>query len=62
MSPGVLADMRDRIDYWGVDARIRMYPGAGHSFTCPRGTMRNDKADRMAWNDAITFVSEHMGA
>jgi carboxymethylenebutenolidase len=62
MSPGVLADMRHRIDDWRVDARIKMYPGAGHSFTCPHGPMRNAEADRTAWNDAITFLSEHMGA
>jgi hypothetical protein len=27
MSPGVLADMRHRIDDWRVDARIKMYRG-----------------------------------
>jgi carboxymethylenebutenolidase len=62
MSAGVLADMRHRIDNWRIDARIKMYPGAGHSFTCPHGPMRNAEADRVAWNDAITFLSEHMGA
>lgn len=62
MPPGVLADMRARIDYWRVNARINMYSGAGHSFTCPRGPMRNEEADRAAWNDAITFLSEQMGA
>jgi len=62
MPPGALADMRARIDYWKVDARVNVYPGAGHSFTCPRGPMRNAEANRAAWNDAITFLSEHMGA
>jgi carboxymethylenebutenolidase len=62
MPPELLADVRDRIDEWGVDARINQYPGAGHSFTCPRGPMRNEAADRAAWNDAITFLSEKMGA
>jgi carboxymethylenebutenolidase len=62
LSPDLLADMRARIDQWKVDARISVYPGAGHSFTCPRGPMRNAEADRAAWNDALTFLSEHMGA
>jgi len=62
MPPDVLADLRARIDYWRVDARVEMYPGAGHSFTCPRGPMRNAEADRAAWNDAISFLSEKMGA
>jgi carboxymethylenebutenolidase len=62
MPPGALADMRARIDDWKVDARVNVYPGAGHSFTCPRGPMRNAEADRAAWNDAITFLSDRMGA
>jgi len=62
MPSDVLADLRARIDYWRVDAQVKMYPGAGHSFTCPRGPMRNAEADRAAWNDAITFLSEQMGA
>jgi carboxymethylenebutenolidase len=54
--------MRARIDSWQVDARVNVYPGAGHSFTCPRGPMRNAEADRAAWADAITFLSDQMGA
>jgi carboxymethylenebutenolidase len=62
MTPAVLADMRAGIDHWQVDAQINMYPGAGHSFTCPRRPMRHAEADRDAWNDAITFLSARMGA
>jgi carboxymethylenebutenolidase len=62
MPAEVLADMRARIDYWNVDAQVNLYPGAGHSFTCPRGPMRNEAADHAAWNDAITFLSAKMGA
>ena len=49
--------MRARISDWNVDAQVNLYPGAGHSFTCPWGPMRNEEADRAAWNDAITFLS-----
>ena len=62
MPPGALADLRARIAYWQVDARVNVYPGAGHSFTCPRGPMRDAEADRAAWDDAITFLSERMEA
>lgn len=62
VSPQLLADMRARIDRWGVDARINLYAEAGHSFTCPRGPMRNAEADRAAWQDAITFLTKHLGA
>jgi carboxymethylenebutenolidase len=60
MPPDVLVDLRARIKYWEVDAQVNVYPGAGHSFTCPRGPMRNAKADRAAWSDAIAFLSHHM--
>jgi carboxymethylenebutenolidase len=62
MPPGALADLRARIDDWQVDARVNVYPGAGHSFTCPRGPMRNEAADQAAWTDAIAFLSDQMGA
>ena len=62
MTSDVLAGMHARIDSWQVDAQIKLYQGAGHSFTCPRGPMRNEQADQAAWQDAISFLSEHMGA
>lgn len=62
LTPGLLADMRARIRDWDVDAQVNLYPGAGHSFTCPWGPMRNEEADHAAWNDAITFLSAKMGA
>jgi carboxymethylenebutenolidase len=62
LSADVLSDMHARIDHWQVDAQVNLYPGAGHSFTCPRGPMRNAEADRAAWHDAITFLSERMRA
>jgi dienelactone hydrolase len=61
MPSDVLADSRARISYWG-NAQGKTYPRAGHSFTCPRGSMRHAQADRAAWNDAISFLSERMGA
>jgi carboxymethylenebutenolidase len=60
--PDVLADMRARIDHWDVAAEIKVYPDAGHSFTCPRGPMRNAAADEAAWQDALSFLSAHTGA
>jgi carboxymethylenebutenolidase len=62
LTSDVLADMRAGIDHWQVDAQVNLYPGAGHSFTCPRGPMRHAEADRAAWHDAITFLSDRMDA
>jgi carboxymethylenebutenolidase len=62
LSAPVLADLRARIAAWEVDARINIYPGAGHSFSAPWGPMRDEQADRAAWHDATTFLSGQMGA
>jgi carboxymethylenebutenolidase len=59
MPPELLDDLRARIDGWGVDAEVRSYPGAGHSFTAPWGPMRHADADRAAWADAVAFLAAH---
>lgn len=62
MPPERLADLRTRIDQWGVDARVNQYLGAGHSFSCPWGPMRNEEADRTSWEDATAFLAAHAGS
>ena len=59
MPPAQLDQLRARIDQWGVDAEVRLYPGAGHSFSAPWGPMRHDDADRAAWDDAVAFLNAH---
>jgi carboxymethylenebutenolidase len=54
-----LDDLRARIDRWNVDAEVRLYAGAGHSFSAPWGPMRHEEADRAAWNDAVAFLKAH---
>jgi carboxymethylenebutenolidase len=53
------ADLRARIDRWGVDATLLEYPGAGHAFSVPWGPMRHDEADQRAWADALAFLERH---
>ena len=62
MPADVLAGMCPRDRLLEVNADVEDRPEAGHSFTCPRGPMRNEKADRAAWDDAIAFLSKHMRA
>jgi len=62
MPPVLLEDLRARIDRWGVDAEVRTYPGATHSFCAPWGAMRNDDADRISWADAVRFLETHTEA
>jgi carboxymethylenebutenolidase len=59
MPPELLTDLRDRIQRWGVDAEVRQYAGAGHSFSAPWGAMRHAEADRAAWEDAVSFLQAH---
>ncbi len=61
MPPELLDDLRTRIDQWGVDAEVRLYAGAGHSFSVPRGPMRHDEAARASWDDAVAFLRAHTG-
>lgn len=59
MPPELLDDLRARIDRWGIDAEVRRYAGAGHSFSAPWGPLRHDEADRAAWDDAVAFLRAH---
>jgi carboxymethylenebutenolidase len=59
MPPKLSEDVRARIDRWGVDAEVRQYAGAGHSFPAPWGVMRHAGADRAAWKDAVSFLQSH---
>jgi carboxymethylenebutenolidase len=62
MPPDLLADVRARIEGWGVNAEIRQYAGAGHAFSAPWGPLRNAVADQAAWDDAVAFLRTHTEA
>jgi carboxymethylenebutenolidase len=59
MPPDLLDDLRGRTETWGVDADIRIYPGAGHAFSAPSGPLRNEDASHAAWADAVRFLQAH---
>jgi carboxymethylenebutenolidase len=59
MPPELLDDLRARIEQWGVDAEVRIYPGAGHAFSAPWGPLRHEESDRRAWADAAAFLRNH---
>jgi len=59
MPPDLLADVRTRIERWGIDAEVRQYPGAGHAFSAPWGALRHADADQAAWEDAVSFLQAH---
>jgi carboxymethylenebutenolidase len=59
MAPERLDDLHARIDRWGINAEVRRYVGAGHSFSAPWGPLRHEEADRTAWDDAVAFLRAH---
>jgi carboxymethylenebutenolidase len=59
MPPQRLAELRERIDAWGVNADIRLYAGASHAFSAPSGPFRHDEAKHAAWDDAVAFLRTH---
>ncbi len=61
MSPDQLSDLGNRLDEWGIDHTITIYPGAGHAFSAPVAPLRHDAADRASWADARRFLAEHLG-
>jgi carboxymethylenebutenolidase len=62
MPPERLAELRSRIDRWGVPAEVRIYPGANHAFTAPFGPLSHPDAARAAWDDAVSFLRAHTGS
>lgn len=57
MPAEALADVRDRLERWGVDHEVRVYPGAGHAFSAPSPTYHHAGADAASWADAVEYVT-----
>ncbi len=55
-----LAELRGRLDQWGVDAEIRVYPGAGHAFNAHGSVLYHQAADEQSWDDAIAFLGAQL--
>lgn len=49
MQPDRMTDLRRRLEQWGIEHELRVYPGVGHAFSAPRGPLRHDAADRDSW-------------
>ena len=55
-----LAEIKRRIDGWGVDITVVEHPGANHAFNAPHGPLRHDAADRAGWAEALAFIQRHL--
>lgn len=55
-----LADFRRRLEQWGIDATINVYPGAQHAFNAHGSVLYNQEADERSWEDALAFAAERL--
>lgn len=59
--PEFLADLRRRLEQWGVEHQVNVYPGGGHAFSAPVPPLRHDASDAASWADALDFLARHVG-
>jgi carboxymethylenebutenolidase len=55
-----LAEVRTRLDRWGVDATVVVYEGGGHAFNAHGSMMYHQTSDEQSWDDAVAFVITHL--
>ena len=48
-----LAASAARFEQWGVDAKVTLYPGAGHAFNAHGSSLYHEAADEQSWQDAV---------
>ena len=58
LPPAALEAFRERLDTWGVDARIEVYEGAPHAFNAHGSSMYHQAADEQSWDDATAFLAQ----
>jgi carboxymethylenebutenolidase len=56
----MIPEFRRRFEQWDIDAKIKIYPDAGHAFSAPVPPLRSDAADKASWVDALEFAAEHL--
>lgn len=62
MPPERLAELRRRLELWGVPHEIRIYQGAGHAFSAPAAHMHNAAATEASWAEARGFLERALAA
>jgi carboxymethylenebutenolidase len=60
LPPDRLAELRGRLDRWGIDARVLVYPGAQHAFNAHGSVLYHEAADLQSWDDATAFLAAHL--
>jgi carboxymethylenebutenolidase len=60
MSADQLAEVRDRLERWGVDHEVRVYEGAGHAFMAEAEGFHHPAAADQAPRDALAFLLRHL--
>jgi carboxymethylenebutenolidase len=53
----LLTETKARLEQWGIDHAVNVYPGAGHAFCAPTPAFQNAEASDAAWRDAFAFLA-----
>lgn len=56
----LLQELRHRLEQWQIEHEVRVYPGAGHSFTARAPNLYSAEASAAALRDARQFLSRHV--
>jgi carboxymethylenebutenolidase len=62
VNPEELAGIQSRLQVWGIEHEIKVYPGAGHAFSSPGYVGYDAAAADSAWKDGVRFVIDHLRA
>jgi carboxymethylenebutenolidase len=57
LPPERLAELRQRLDQWGVAGTVFTYPGAQHAFCAETAIFYDAEAAARSWQDAVGFLT-----
>ncbi|HEX3842162.1 MAG TPA: dienelactone hydrolase family protein [Acidimicrobiales bacterium] len=60
VNPEELAEIESRLQGWGIESDIKVYPEAGHAFSSPGYVGYNAGAAESAWQDGVRFIIDRM--
>jgi carboxymethylenebutenolidase len=60
LPPDRLEEFRRRLDQWGIDNTVIVYPGAQHAFCAHGSVLYNQQACERSWEDVLAFAAEHL--
>lgn len=59
-SPAELTALHEKLQGLGKDARLKLYPGAGHAFLADYRDSYNEEQAHVLWADLLAFLNEKL--